>query len=75
MKITKFKYLLLEVNKLGASQAVADLSKILESGAADADPSDIVFGEHGLFYVSELGIITRVIVHIVDKSINGLFLF
>ena len=70
MNLTRFETLLHEVNKLGATQAIAVLSKNLQTGIADADPNDIVFGEHGLYLIDERGFFTRVILHIVDKSMN-----
>lgn len=70
MKLTRFDKLLREVEKLGASQVVANLIKSLSSGHADIDPDDIVFGEHGLFLVDENGCLTRVIVHIVDIRVD-----
>jgi len=70
LKITRFSLLLREVSKLGATQAIATLSKQLESGHQDVDPNDLVFGEHGLFYLDDSGIVTRIIVHIVDKSVD-----
>ena len=73
MKLTRFEELLREVQKLGASQVIVNLIKTLESGLEDLDPEDIVFGEHGLFLVDERGILTRVIVHIVDKPIDRFF--
>ncbi len=62
--------MLREVSKIGADQAVENLSKNLKLGIVDADPENIVFGQNGLFYVDDKGILTRVIVHIVDKPLD-----
>jgi uncharacterized protein YlaI len=70
VKLTQFKDLLRAINRVGASQSVEKLAGELKTGFTDADLKDLVFGENGLFYVDELGLVTRVIVHIVDKGIN-----
>ncbi len=71
MDFTKFKRLRLAVEALGASQVVANLEKIfLGEGMDIDDPERVVTGASGVYYISPEGVLTKVIVHIVDKSIN-----
>lgn len=59
------------VEALGASQVVANLEKIfLGEGMDIDDPSRVVTGGSGVYFISPEGILTKVIVHIVDKPIN-----
>ncbi len=68
---TQFRKLLAVVSSIGASQAMERLRVELESGRMDADPDELVLGETGIFHISADGLLTRVILHIADKKIDG----
>lgn len=70
-QLTRFESLLVEVRKLGADKLIKEIARDLETGLLDANPEDIVYGENGLYYVDQRGVLARVIVHIVDKRIDS----
>lgn len=69
-EFTKFNNLLRAVQRIGGQQSNDLLPNSLKDGTADLDDDKIVFGESGLFYVDESGVVARVIVHITDCNIN-----
>ncbi len=70
MELTKFEKLLEAIERLGANPAIARLAEQLSSGKQDLDPKNIVVGDGGIYYLDEHGILTKIMVHIVDKNIN-----
>ncbi len=73
MKFTRFEMLELAVRSLGGSKAIAKLAKEISEGLKDVSVDDIVLGDAGIYYVSETGELTRVLVNIVDKNYRGRF--
>ena len=70
MEITKFNKLRLAVAALGAEPAVAELEKRLRSSGVDIEKSSTVVTSNGIYHIDKSGLLTRVIVHIVDKVVN-----
>ena len=71
MQFTDFLNLLRIVESLGASQVVANLRKNLNGEGVDlTDPTRVITGEEGIYYISPEGVLTKVIVHIVDISVK-----
>ncbi len=69
MKLTRFENLRTIVEDLGAKQRQEMLIKQLHSGKLDLEPKNLVFGKDGIYFVNERGILTRVLLHMVDKSL------
>lgn len=59
--LTKFELLRAAVRRLGANDSADLLPESIKMGFADLDPSDIVFGESGLYYVDANGVVARVV--------------
>lgn len=70
MELTKFEDLRRAIEKLGANQGIARLAEQLNSGKQDFDPKNVVFGDDGIYYLDEQGILTKILVHIVDKNMG-----
>lgn len=73
MKFTNFKKLQLVVKELGASPVIAKLEKQLTGeGVPVAENSErIVIGEGGIYQIDPSGLLTKVVIHIVDKNIHS----
>lgn len=71
MELTRFENLGASIRLLGGSKVTAELVKALELGVKDADPNDVVAGDSGIFFLSDEGALTRVLVNIVDKSTSS----
>ena len=71
MKLTRFEKLLAAVQRLGANQAITTLIKKLELGEVTVDPENLVYGQNGIYLVDKTGLLTKVILHIVNKNIEG----
>ncbi len=71
MKLTRFIELEKAIRLFGANKSVQQLAKELETGKIDADFSNLICGETGIYLIREDGLLTRVIVHIVDINIKG----
>lgn len=70
MKITKFLKLTEVVLSLGADPSILKLDANLKSGEIDVDHERLIYGDTGVYYLREDGVLTKVLVHIVDKSIR-----
>lgn len=71
MDFTRFEKLRRAVELLGASQVVARLEKQLVGKGIDVDdPERIITGDNGIYYITPEGVLTRVLIHIVDKQIG-----
>lgn len=73
MKLTRFEKLEKSIRLLGGSKAIAALAKEISSGRVDVSPENIVSGESGIYFVSDSGAITRVIISLVDKNMSLYF--
>ena len=71
MKFTRFEKLELAIQELGGSKVSREFVKALSLGELDASPTDLIFGDAGIYYLSPAGALARVIIHIVDKDIRG----
>lgn len=73
MDFTSFDKLRLSIKKLGASPVVANLDKSLTGiGVSVDDHADnLVIGEDGIYYVDPSGVLTKAVIHIVDKNVSG----
>ncbi|MCB1584324.1 MAG: HNH endonuclease [Xanthomonadales bacterium] len=70
MKITKFLKLTEIVLSLGADPGITKLDAQLKAGEVDVDHERLIYGDNGVYYLREDGVLTKVLVHIVDKSIR-----
>lgn len=70
LELTNFQNLYRVVRSLGAEQRDSVLPEEILKGTADLDPSDLVKGSTGLFYVDATGVVSRVVVHIADKDMS-----
>ncbi len=72
MKFTKFEKLSYIIAQLGAPPVIANLEKQLLGEGIPVEPNKerIVIGQNGIFHIDPSGILTKVIIHIVDKNIN-----
>jgi len=70
MNITRFENFEAAIRLLGGTKVPAELIRALELGVKDVRPEDIVVGDHGIYYLSDDGILTRVLVNIVDKTLS-----
>jgi len=73
MKFTDFSKLKIIVGELGASPVVAQLEKqLIGLGISVAEnPEQIVVGDNGIYFVTPDGLLTRTVIHIVDKDIGS----
>lgn len=71
MKLTRFENLEAAIRSLGGSKVTAELVKAFNTGTKDVDPDDIIVGDFGIYWLSDEGVLTKVVVHIVDKSLSG----
>jgi hypothetical protein len=71
MKLTKFDKLKLAIEALGASPVVSDLVKKLKGDGVDIDASSTVVTDNGIYYIDKTGLLTKVVIHIVDKPLDG----
>ena len=71
MDFTKFKKLRLVIDEFGASPVIANLEKLLlgEGIAIQEHVDNVIVGQNGVFYI-EGNVLTKVVIHIVDKNIN-----
>lgn len=73
MKLTRFENLESAIRLLGGSKAIAALAKEISSGKMDVSPENIVTGDSGIYYLSDNGTLTRVLISLVDKSMSYRF--
>lgn len=71
MKFTRFEKLELAIQELGGSKVSREFVKALSRGEVDVNSEDLISGDAGIYYLSPAGALTRVIIHIVDKDIQG----
>lgn len=72
MNFTKFERLKHEIARLGAKPIVAKLDKELLGEGVDLDnPEQVVTCEGGVYFIDPSGIVVKVILHLVDKKIDG----
>lgn len=73
MKITDFEKLRLVVDSFGADHVVADLERILtqEGISLNDNLERIVLGDESIYFISDSGALTRVIIHIVDYNLSS----
>jgi len=73
MKITDFSKLKIIVGELGASPVVTQLEKQLTGLGISVieNPKQIVAGDNGIYFVTHDGLLTRIVIHIVDKDIGS----
>lgn len=70
MKITDFQELTEIILSLGADPSIAKLDVKLKSGEIDVDHERLIYGDNGVYFLREDGLLTKVLVHIVDKNIR-----
>jgi len=70
MDLTKFGNLQNIIASLGADPVDVELNKVLLGDGIDVDPNQVVVGETGLFYLDPRGVVTRVLLYIVNKNIG-----
>jgi len=70
LRITKFEKLHLAIQLLGASKSAAEIIHQLESERVEADPSNLVYGESGIYYISPEGVLVKVILHLTDYKLD-----
>jgi hypothetical protein len=71
MKLTTFDNLEAAIRLLGGTKVSVELIRSLELGTKDVRPEDVIVGDFGIYYLSDDGVLSRVVVHIVDKSLTG----
>jgi hypothetical protein len=71
MEITKFNKLRLAIAALGAEPAIAELEKKLKSSGVDIEKGSTVATGNGIYYIDKRGLLTKVVIHIVDKTVDG----
>lgn len=73
MKFTNFSKLKLIVEGFGASSVIANLNKQLTERGIPVETSDerLVVADNGIYQISPSGVLTRVIIHIVDKDVRS----
>ncbi len=72
MELTKFEKLRLIIDKFGASPIIESLQKILlgKGIPVQEKAKNIIVGQNGIFFI-EGDVLTKVVIHIVDKNINS----
>lgn len=71
MKLTTFEKLEIAIRLLGGKKVSAELVEALYMGTKDVHPEDVIVGDFGVYYLSDEGVLSRVVVHIVDKSLTS----
>jgi len=73
MIFTKFKELEKIIAGLGASPVVAKLNKALtgQGISIESNTDHIVVGKGGIYYIDPQGVLTKVVVHIVDMNVGS----
>jgi len=71
MKLTRFDKLEVAIRLIGGTKVSAALVRALSTGTKDVSPDDLITGEQGIYYLTDEGVLTRVIVNVVDKNIRG----
>lgn len=73
MKFTGFEKLRLIVDELGAPPVIANLQKLLLGKGIPVNENieQIVIGDNGIYFIEPSGVLTKVIIHIVDKNVNS----
>ncbi len=73
MKFTDFSKLKIVVGELGASPIAAQLEKQLTGSGipVSENTEQIVVGNNGIYFVTPDGVLTRTVIHIVDKDIGS----
>jgi len=70
MEVTRFENFEAAIRLLGGTKVPPELVEALQLGVKDARPEDVIAGHDGVYYLSDDGILTRVLVNIVDKAIT-----
>lgn len=73
MKITKFNRLKSAIISLGASPTVVVIEKTLlgKGIPVNKNSEHIVIGDNAIYHIEPSGILTKVVIHIVDKNISS----
>lgn len=73
MKITNFDNLKLVIDAFGADHVIADLERVLlqEGVSLNDNLERVVLGDESIYFISETGALTRVIIHIVDYNLSS----
>ena len=73
MKFTKFENLKNETIKLGATPTFIQLDKVLTGHGipVTALSKEIVIGNSGIYHIDREGLLTKVVIHIVDKNLSS----
>ena len=73
MMFTKFEKLRFEIDRFNVSPVIANLEKRLRGKGIPVEENieQIVVGDYGIYYLDPSGVLTKVIIHIVDKEINS----